>query len=122
MGRLVKQPHGGAIYIADKGETRNPNGRPKMLRTILKREGYQLQDIYETIEILLAMDMQQLGEVWKDPKASMLEKIIAGALRKSLEKGSLYSLETLLSRRFGKPKETTEVQAEVGVVHKIKLN
>ena len=121
MGRLVKQPHGGAIYLADKGETQNPNGRPKKLRTILKREGYQLQDIHETIELLLSMDVQQLGEVFKDPKASILEKTIAKALAKSLEKGSLYSIETLLSRRFGKPKETAEVQTEMAVVHRIKL-
>lgn len=122
MGRLVKQPHGGAIYLADKGETRNPNGRPKKLRSMLKTEGYQMQDIHETIELLLSMTLEQLMEVFKDPKASILEKTIAKALAKSLEKGSLYSIETLLSRRYGKPKETTEVQAEVGVVHKIKLN
>jgi hypothetical protein len=30
-------------------------------------------------------------------------------MRKSLEKGSLYSLETLLTRVYGKPKETAEV-------------
>lgn len=122
MGRLVKQPHGGAIYIADKGETRNPYGRPKKLRSMLKTDGYKMQDIHETIELLLSMTAEQLLEVFKDPKASILEKTIAKALAKSLEKGSLYSIETLLSRRYGKPKETTEVQAEVGVVHKIKLN
>ena len=30
-------------------------------------------------------------------------------MRKSLEKGSLYSLETLLTRVFGKPKEQTDI-------------
>lgn len=121
MGRLVPQPHGGAIYLADKGETRNPYGRPKKLRSMLKTDGYQLQDVYETIELLLSMTVEQLGEVFKDPKASVLEKTIAKALAKSLEKGSLYSIETLLSRRFGKPKETAEVQTEMAVVHRIKL-
>ena len=122
MGRLVKQPHGGAIYLADKGETRNPNGRPKKLRSMLKHDGYQMQDIHETIELLLSMTLEQLMEVFENPKASILEKTIAKALAKSLEKGSLYSIETLLSRRFGKPRETTEVQADVAVVHRVKLN
>ena len=42
-------------------------------------------------------------------------------MAKSIEKGSLYSLETLLSRRFGKPRETQEVQMETTVVHRIKI-
>ena len=33
-----------------------------------------------------------------------LEKTIAAAMLKILEKGSLYSLETLLTRVYGKPK------------------
>jgi hypothetical protein len=39
-----------------------------------------------------------------------MEKTVAAAMRKSLEKGSLYSLDTLLTRVYGKPKETTAVE------------
>jgi hypothetical protein len=33
-------------------------------------------------------------------------------MRKSLEKGSLYSLETLLTRVYGKPKEQMDIQTD----------
>lgn len=118
---LVKQPHGGAIYLAEKGETRNPNGRPKPLALKMKAQGYQLQDVDKTIENLLAMTLDELKAVYNNPEATVLEKTIAKAIGKSIEKGSLYSLETLLSRRFGKPRETAMVQTEMEVVHRIKI-
>lgn len=31
---IVKQPHGGAIFQAEKGQTKNPKGRPKTPKTI----------------------------------------------------------------------------------------
>jgi hypothetical protein len=43
-------------------------------------------------------------------------------MRKSLEKGSLYSIETLLSRVFGKPKETADVNQTVQGEIKITLD
>lgn len=121
MGRLVKQPHGGAIYLCDKGETNNRLGRPKPLALKMKAEGYHMQDINATIENMLAMTMTELKAVFDNPEATALEKTIAKAMAKSIEKGSLYSLETLLSRRFGKPKETQDVQMETTVVHRIKI-
>ena len=33
-------------------------------------------------------------------------------MRKSLEKGSLYSLETLLTRVYGKPKEQMDINTD----------
>jgi hypothetical protein len=59
----------------------------------------------------MSMTIEELGDVFKDPKATILEKTVANAMRKSLEKGTLYSLETLLSRVYGQPKQ--EVEASV---------
>jgi hypothetical protein len=59
----------------------------------------------------MSMTIEELGEVYKDPKATILEKTVANAMRKSLEKGTLYSLETLLSRVYGQPKQ--EVAASI---------
>jgi cobalamin biosynthesis protein CobD/CbiB len=55
------------------------------------------------------MDMSELKSVWDNPKATILEKTIANALMTSLKKGSLYSIDTLLTRVYGKPKETSDV-------------
>lgn len=102
----------GTLYPMEKGETRNPNGRPKKYTTLLKEHGYKLSEIEDTIKVMLTMTPQDLKGVWDNPVATILEKTIANALIKSLGKGSLYSIETLLSRSFGKPRETTDVQID----------
>jgi hypothetical protein len=92
-----------------KGEIANPNGRPKKYVSLLKESGYKLSEINDTIQTMMAMDLNELADVFKNPKATVLERTIANAMRKSLEKGSLYSLETLLTRVYGKPKETANI-------------
>lgn len=95
-----------------KGEVANPNGRPKKYVTLLREQGYKLSEINDTIQVMLQMGVDELKEVWDNPKATILEKTIANAMRKSLEKGSLYSVETLLTRVYGKPKETQQVSSD----------
>ena len=112
MAKIIKQEHGGAVQQWDKGESGNPNGRPKKYVSLLKDAGYKLSEINDTIQTMMAMNLDELAEVFKNPKATVLERTIANAMRKSLEKGSLYSLETLLTRVYGKPKETASVQTD----------
>jgi hypothetical protein len=109
MAKKIVQAHGGVLSIPEKGETNNPNGRPRKYVSLLKDAGYKLSEINDTIQNMMAMDLQELKGVYENPQATILEKTIASAMRKSLEKGSLYSLETLLTRVYGKPKETAEV-------------
>jgi len=110
------------LIPAQKGEVRNPNGRPKKYVTLLKEQGYKLAEINDTIQAMLSMDLEELKDVWQNPKATILEKTIANAMRKSLEKGSFYSIETLLSRVYGKPKETADVNQNVTGEIKITLD
>ena len=91
-----------------KGQSGNPNGRPKKYTTTLIQSGYKLSEINDVIQSMLKMDLDGLRDVWQNPKATVLEKTIANALKRSLEKGSLYSIETLLSRVYGKPKESVQ--------------
>lgn len=107
-----KGRNGGKLMRPAKGETMNPNGRPKKYVTLLKEQGYKLSEVNDTIQTIMAMDLEELKSVWDNPKATILEKTIANALRKSLEKGSLYSIDTLLNRVYGKPKETSQVTTD----------
>ena len=100
----------------------NRNGRPKKFVTLLKENGYKVSEVNDTVQAMLSMTLDELKDVWQDPKATILEKTIANAMRKSLEKGSLYSIETLLSRVFGKPKETADVTQNVSGEIKITLD
>ena len=109
------------LIPVQKGEIRNPNGRPRKYVSLLKEQGYKVSEINDTIQAMMAMDIEELKSVWDNPKATVLEKTIAAAMRKSLEKGSLYSLETLLTRVYGKPKETVDTTNKTELTGKIQV-
>lgn len=91
--------------------------------TLLKEQGYKRSEINDTIQAMLSMDMVELKAVYDDPRATILEKTVANALRKSLEKGTLYSIETLLTRVFGQPKqEVTQTIIERPIFNGINLD
>jgi hypothetical protein len=92
-----------------KGVVTNPNGRPKKYTTILRESGYKLAEINDTIQVMLQMTIAELNDVYKNENSTILEKTIANAMKKSLERGSLYSIDTLLTRVYGKPKETAAI-------------
>ena len=108
-------------YKMKKGETLNPNGRPRKYVTLLKEIGYKQSEINDTLQAMMAMDLDELKAVWDNPKATILEKTVANAMRKSLEKGSLYSLETLLTRVYGKPRETIDTNNKTEFTGKIQI-
>jgi hypothetical protein len=110
--RKIAGKNGGTLVVPNKGETNNPNGRPKKYVTLLKEQGYKLSEVNDTIQTIMSMDMDELKQVWDNPKATILEKTIANALMTSLKKGSLYSIDTLLNRVYGKPKETSQVTTD----------
>jgi len=97
------------------GESGNPNGRPRKIVSLLKDQGYKLSEINDTLMALLSMDMNELKEAFENPKATVLEKAVAGAIRKSIEKGSLYNIETIITRAMGKPKEQQDHTGEIKV-------
>lgn len=113
MAIKVKQKHGGALLKPAKGETMNPNGRPKKYVSLLKKQGYKLSEINDSIQNMMAMTIDELQNVYKNADATVLEKTIASAIRKSIEKGSLDSIDTLLTRLYGKPKETVDQTVKV---------
>lgn len=111
-------------YKFKPGQSGNPNGRPKKMVTLLKGLGYSRSDVVLTIENMMAMTLSELAEVYKDEHSTILERTIANAMKRSLEKGSLYSIDALLDRVHGMPKIETEnknentnieIKAEFGV-------
>jgi len=98
-----------------KGESGNLKGRPRKWVSNLKDQGYKLSEVNDCIQAMMSMTIVELKDAFEDQNATVLEKTIAGAIKKSIEKGSLYSIETLLTRVYGKPKETLD--ANVGITH-----
>lgn len=101
-----------------KGESGNPKGRPKKIALQLKREGYSLWEINDTIQQMVSLELDDLKEIYQNPKATILEKTIAAALKKGLQKGDLNSIETLLNRVYGKPKEKMDITTDGEAINK----
>ena len=87
----------------------NKNGRPRKYVTLLKENGYKLSEINDTIQSMMAMTTDELKDIFIDESSTILEKTIANAMKKSIDKGSLYSLETLLTRVYGRPSEQSNI-------------
>jgi len=90
----------------------NRDGRPRKYVSLLKEHGYKLSEINDTIQNMMAMDLEELKGVFENTKATILEKTVANAMKRSLDKGSLYSIETLLTRVYGKPKEQMDINTD----------
>lgn len=101
-----------------KGKSGNPKGRPRKFVCLLKDIGYNKQDVNDTIQTMMAMTIKELAEVFKDEEATILEKTVANAMRKSLEKGSLYSIETLMTRIYGQPRQESDIKMDANIVFK----
>jgi hypothetical protein len=103
-------PQGAKPFEA--GQSGNPNGRPRKYVSLLKEQGYKLSEINDSIQALMSMDEEELKSVSTNDKATVLEKTIAKAILKSMSNGSLYSLDTLLTRVYGKPKEQMDIKSD----------
>lgn len=102
-------------YKFKKGQSGNPNGRPRKFVCVLKEQGYKQSEINDTIQVMMSMTLDELKAVWDNPDATVMEKTIASAIKKSIEKGSLYSIETLLTRVYGRPKEIIQQSGEITI-------
>lgn len=96
-----------------KGQSGNPAGRPKKFTSFLIDSGYKLSEVNDAIQSLLSLTEEELMEIQEDKNATILERTVVNALMRSMKNGSLYSLETLLSRVYGSPKQ--EIKQDVQI-------
>ena len=104
-------PPGAKVFV--KGQSGNPNGQPRKLASRLKEIGYTPAQVSDTINAMLAMTIDELKAIYEDKESSILEKTIANALKISLSKGNLNSIDTLLNRSHGKAQEKINISGEL---------
>jgi hypothetical protein len=104
-----------------KGDPRiNRKGRPRVFISKMKEQGYTLSEVQDAMQVLMSMSPEELMGIRNNPQATVLEVSIAAAIMKSIQKGDLFSLETLLTRVYGKPRE--KLEADINITnHVIRL-
>jgi len=106
-----KPPESGKMK---KGETRNPNGRPRKIHSIIKKEGLKASQINDIILEILAMNKEEIDALIKNPKAKSFEVLIASAIKKGVSKGDLTQIfSQALVRALGSPKQHVEHSGEI---------
>jgi len=113
MARKVKQPHGGSITLAQKGDVLNPKGpTPKLLSTItaeLKAKGYEratANQVADAFETLMNVPQNELADMVKDEKAPMSLRIVGKAM---LTAKGWEVLQAMLDRTHGKSKQSMDM-------------
>lgn len=101
--KTIKGKNGGTLKPIQKGEVRNPNGRRKKYVSEIVEHGFTKREIEDTYLNMLTLTFDQLKRVFSDSRATMLEKIVAASLTKSVTRGAIDVVETMLSRVHGKP-------------------
>ena len=98
----------------------NRNGRPRKFISKLKETGYTQSEILDAIQVLISFNSEELRGIKNNKDSTVLEQTIASAILLSIQKGDLNTLETLLTRVYGNPKEKIEQDIKI-TSHVIKL-
>lgn len=97
-----------------KGEVRNPHGRRahknfKLTHTI---RNLTVQQVAEIAIAVVSNNLDAMREIRADPNSSVLKVWIASVAIKGISKGDMSSLNMLLDRIVGKPKEFIQLSGD----------
>jgi len=119
MSIREQQEHGGVLQPWQRGESGNPNGRPrKALKELQDKVGIEFNvsisrdDKFTILESMMEMSLLDLKSIGTDPRAPAFMAVIARAIIKDYEKGTMNTLDGLMDRFFGKPKQYEEVKEQ----------
>lgn len=97
------------------GQSGNPAGRPRKFVSRMDIEGYKRSEVDTTIRNILAMTETEIKNVWKDPRATILEKAFAQVMLKAKSYGDVWKTEQLLTRTFGAPVQKIEEDLNINI-------
>lgn len=89
---------------------RNYKGRPRKLVSKISDIGYSNSEIMDCIKNIAALTEDEIKQIVDNKDCTVLERMIGKAILKDFSKGSLWNLEIIINRAFGKPKETQAVE------------
>lgn len=111
------QPHGGYLLRPEKGETNNPNGRPKksfsLMNEALKKEGYEpltKSQLMEAYSLLFSLDEERIQEIAEDVMQPLAIRLIIAEITDEQTRGK--ALIDIRDYVFGKAKEELKIVSE----------
>ncbi len=107
-----------------KGQSGNPNGRPKKIENVLKDvflSEYNVKlsksQTEEILKNILSKSRSELIELAKNDDLPFWISMIAKKATRDYERGSIHLLELLFDRVYGKPKETVDQNIEAKTIN-----
>ena len=114
---MVKARNGGTITLLEKGETANPNGRPRKVFSQLSKEwtaaGIERatkERIIEVYESLLGLTMQEIKDLAGklDDAENPYPAVVRMAAKEMVGKRGLEILREMLDRAHGRAKQSVD--------------
>lgn len=103
---------GGRNFV--KGQVSNPKGAGAVSPQVRAIRKITLEHIEEVADLILDGNLEKLKALASHPDTSVLKVWIAKAAATGIQKGDLHSLDAILNRVLGKPKERHEVTGKDG--------
>ena len=117
--RQIKGKNGGTLCVLEKGETKNPNGRPRMIFSQLakawKDKGVERATparVIEMYEYLLGLTIEEINEIaqnGEDGKDNGYPAFIRLAAVEMMGENRIKILQEMLDRAHGKAMQKTQL-------------
>jgi len=91
-----------------KGQSGNPNGRPKLPGDLWRARGLNQLEFERTVNQFLFQDREYLNRILNDPKTTAFELLIGQMITMAIKQGDFQRLNFLMDRILGKAKETID--------------
>jgi hypothetical protein len=115
--REIEGRNGGKLKIPEKGETNNPNGRPKksfsLMNETLKKEGYEpltKGQLMEAYSLLFSIDEAKISELAEDETQPLAIRLIIQEMTEPQSRGK--ALIDMRDYLFGKAREELKIIEE----------
>lgn len=93
-----------------KGQSGNPNGRPKLSEDMIKVRGAVGKAIAQLGD-MITMTVSELKEIINNPESTAIQVLFANAIIKK----DWRIVESVINRTYGKPKETLDLNGKIDI-------